>query len=58
LDDLTCLFCCELESVSHLFFECCVARNVWVVLSEMLGLSVGRDFESVAKLWVLGNKYY
>jgi hypothetical protein len=35
-----------------------VARNVWVVLSEMLGLSVGRDFESVAKLWVLGNKYY
>jgi hypothetical protein len=26
LDDLSCLFCTESESVSHLFFDCCVAR--------------------------------
>jgi hypothetical protein len=26
VDDKTCLFCAELESVSHLFFNCCVAR--------------------------------
>jgi hypothetical protein len=25
IDDLTCLFCFELKSVNHLFFECCVA---------------------------------
>jgi hypothetical protein len=26
MDDLSCLFYCEKETVSHLFFECCVAR--------------------------------
>jgi hypothetical protein len=26
LDDLSCLFCTESESVSHLFFDCCVAQ--------------------------------
>jgi hypothetical protein len=29
LDDVTCLFCTELESVRHLFFECCVAQSMW-----------------------------
>jgi hypothetical protein len=28
LDDKMCLFCSEHESVSHLFFECCVAGRV------------------------------
>ena len=29
VSDPTCLFCNEKESISRLFFECCVARNVW-----------------------------
>jgi hypothetical protein len=34
-----------------------VAKYVWSVVPEILEISVGYDFESVAKLWVLGNKY-
>jgi hypothetical protein len=37
LDDITCLFCTEFESVRHLFFECCVAQNIWETISDMLG---------------------
>jgi hypothetical protein len=28
LDDITCLFCAEPESVRHLFFKCCVAQSI------------------------------
>jgi hypothetical protein len=49
LDDLTCLFCSEPETVHHLFFECCVAHSIWNIMSKILGISVGRDFESIAK---------
>jgi hypothetical protein len=28
VNDKTCLFCSENESVKHLFYECCVARNL------------------------------
>jgi hypothetical protein len=52
LDDLTCLFCAEPESVQHLFFGCCVAQSIWETISEIIGITVGRDFESVAKLWI------
>jgi hypothetical protein len=55
IDDLTCLFCSELESAKH-FFECCVAHNIWGTISEMLGFQVGMDFESMAKLWLNDKK--
>jgi hypothetical protein len=48
VDDGTCLFCNEAESVAHLFFECCIAQAVWAVISELIGRVVGTDFESVA----------
>jgi hypothetical protein len=51
------MFYCEKEIVSHLFFECCVAKNVWSVVSEILGLVVGNNFEFVATLWVMSSKY-
>jgi hypothetical protein len=57
MDDLSCLFCCEKKTVSHLFFECCMARLLWSVVSDVLGFSVGDSFESVAKLWVMSAKY-
>jgi hypothetical protein len=34
-----------------------VARSLWSVESEIMQVSVGTDFESVAKLW-LGEKKY
>ena len=35
LDDLSCLFCSETESVHHLFFDCCVAKCMWSVLADI-----------------------
>jgi hypothetical protein len=56
LDDNRCLFCNELESVSHLFFECCVAQFIWGVITEISGKVIGTDFQSVARFWVADKK--
>jgi hypothetical protein len=56
LDDNRCLFCNELESVVHLFFECCVAKLVWNEIAEISGKVIGADFESVARFWVADKK--
>jgi hypothetical protein len=50
VDDLSCLFCSETESISHLFFECCVAKVFWQTISDITNVELGSDFESVAKL--------
>jgi hypothetical protein len=57
LDDMSCLFCSESESVSHLFFNCCIVGCAWEILLEILNLLLGRDFESVAKLWLQNKKF-
>jgi hypothetical protein len=56
VDDKTCLFCAELESVSHLFFNCCVARMAWNDIYEMTNTPVIIDFESMGRMWVKGKK--
>jgi hypothetical protein len=56
VDDPTCLFCSEIESGSHLFFHCCVAKALWAVISEIIEFPVGAGFESVAKLWIREKK--
>jgi hypothetical protein len=43
--------------VSHLFFECCVARLVWSEIAEISGKEIGTDFKSVAISWVADKKY-
>jgi len=48
MSDPTCLFCCEGESVNHLFFECCMSSNVWSIVSEILGREVGKSYENTA----------
>jgi hypothetical protein len=45
VEDPSCLFCSELETSHHLFFDCFVAKLVWPVISELLNVSVGTDFE-------------
>ena len=56
LQDQTCLFCCEIESVNHLFFDCCVAKAIWSEISILMDKEVGQDFESVARWWISNNK--
>jgi hypothetical protein len=57
LDDMTCLFCSENESVQHLFFECVVAKQMWVYLSEACDRDVGQGFLSIGQMW-LSNKRF
>jgi hypothetical protein len=57
LNNQSCFFCAECESALHLFFDCCVAQQLWFNTAKMLGLSVGQNFESIAKLWLSDKKY-
>jgi hypothetical protein len=52
VDDKTCIFCTEDEFVSHLFYECYVARIMWGVVAKLTNRSEIVDFESMAKLWI------
>jgi hypothetical protein len=56
VDNKSCLFCSEPESVHHLFFDCIVAKQIWVLISEAIGFQIGQDFESVAKRWLCNKK--
>ena len=56
LEDISCLFCAEDESVQHLSFSCCVATLMWKHLSDISNIQIGEDFESVARWWINNNK--
>jgi hypothetical protein len=52
VDDLTCVFCNELETCNHLYFECVVARAVWNEIKTCVGArETIIDIDYVAKLW-------
>jgi hypothetical protein len=52
------VFFSESETVHHLFFECCVATAFWKESSDVLNVTMGANFESVAKLWLSGKEFY
>jgi hypothetical protein len=56
VDNMNCLFCNEQETVSHLFFDCCVVKVFWKQIVEVCGKSLGTDFQSVAKWWLHDKK--
>ena len=39
------------------FFYCCVAKALWIYLSDIFHISLGANFESVARWWVSNRKY-
>lgn len=47
VEDLTCLFYCELDTIPHLLFHCCIARDIWNVVSVILEMDVDLDFEYI-----------
>jgi hypothetical protein len=57
IEDPSSPFCREDESVAHLFFNCCVAKEMWREFAEILGVPVVVDFESTAKNWLRGNNW-
>jgi hypothetical protein len=54
LDNKTCLFSEEHESVHHMFFDCVVSRQAWLVVSELVGFQIGSDFDSVVNVGLRG----
>ena len=57
VDDLSCLFCYETESCSHLFFDCVVAQVAWEAVSRVTGKNVlPASFEKIANLWLGESK--
>jgi hypothetical protein len=57
VDDKTCLFCNELETIHHLFYDCVVAKRVWDAISEVVGFQIGLNFESMARCQLCNKKY-
>jgi hypothetical protein len=52
VDDLTCLFCNELETCDHLFFECAVATAIWSEIRRILKIhNAVINFDVIAGLW-------
>jgi hypothetical protein len=51
VEDVTSLFCCETESVHHLFFDCAVATQLWKILSLILNVNLGGSIDEVGKYW-------
>jgi hypothetical protein len=52
VDDLTCLFCNEEETCSHLFCDCVVISDAWVELKKMTKISIDiHHFSDIANLW-------
>ena len=41
--------------ITHLLFECIVAKIVWNRISEYFQFNVGSNYESVARFWITGK---
>jgi hypothetical protein len=57
VDNKACLFCEELESCHHLFFDCVVAKELWRRISSVVGRELGESLEYVGICW-LSNKQF
>ena len=58
MTDLTCLFCSEPESCSHLLFRCIVADAIWGEVFRITGLATyPASFEKIAGLWLSESKH-
>jgi hypothetical protein len=56
VENLMCLFCEEMESCNHIFFECVVAREMWRRISSIIGRELGDSFESIGTCWLSNKK--
>ena len=54
---IDCMFCCELESIDHVFFECLVSSTIWKVVSDFFGTNLGSDYMSIARFWVTNKSH-
>jgi len=57
LEDDTCLFFSEKETIHHVFFDCVVARQCWKVVSDSLGVEIGVDLTNIETYWLSNKKH-
>jgi hypothetical protein len=57
VDDRSCLFCSEEESVQHLFFDCAVAKQCWCIISRILNIRIEESLIDIGKLWLSNKKH-
>jgi hypothetical protein len=50
-------FCCEKESVLHLFCECAVSIQFWKILSDIFQIQVVCSFDSIGQYWLSDKKF-
>lgn len=55
VDDESCLFCSEKETIQHVFFYCVVAKQCWKIVLDILGVHVGENLVNIGTFW-LSNK--
>jgi hypothetical protein len=53
---MTCLYCSENETTTHLLFSCVAAKHAWRVISEVFHIQIVVDYESMAKYWLCNKK--
>jgi hypothetical protein len=57
IEEKTCLFCSEDETINHLFFHCVVARQACETICEVVGFPIGLDYVFAARCWLCNKKY-
>jgi predicted RNase H-like nuclease len=58
VEDASCLFCLEPETVQHILFECVVAKQCWLVISNATGCRLGENIvEKIGKYWLSDKKH-
>jgi hypothetical protein len=57
VEDKRCLFCDELESSQHIFFDCVVAKKMWGIISDIVGRDMGTSFQNIDVCWLSNRKF-
>lgn len=56
VEDPSCLFCAEFESVQHLMFDCVVAQHVWGFISDFFEIDRITSFDNIFAFWRVHKK--
>lgn len=56
VEDISCLFCSEAETVNHLLCECIVADVTWQTIAEVFCFTTPKHISDLPRLWDCDNK--
>ena len=57
VENASCLFYLEAESVQHVFFECVVAKQYWCLITEIVNDKVGGNLVEIWKFWLSDKRH-